>query len=100
MRSSTVNRLEDDPLLWTVAETARQCGVCGRTVNRWINGGHLPVVRFSPRAVRIPSAAVRAFIARQARAIVPAPLPFLENRSCAAQQLADVLRRPRPAKRR
>ena len=62
--------------------------------------GHLPVVRFSPRAVRIPSAAVRAFIARQARAIVPAPLPFLENRSCAAQQLADVLRRPRPAKRR
>ncbi len=90
----------NDPLLWTVAETARQCGVCDRTVNRWINGGHLPVVRFSPRAVRIPSAAVRAFVARQARVTMPAPLPFLENRSCAAQQLADILRRPRPAKRR
>ena len=89
----------NDPLLWTVAETARQCGVCGRTVNRWIDGGHLPVVRFSPRAVRIPSAAVRAFIARQARAQVPAPLP-LETQTCAAQQLADVLRRSRPAKRR
>ena len=65
------------------------------TDDEFIRRVHLDLTGLPPSAD-----AVRAFIARQARAIVPAPLPFLENRSCAAQQLADVLRRPRPAKRR
>ena len=88
----------DDPLLWTMEETARQCAVSRRTVQRWVNDGSLPVVRFGCRVTRIPSAAVRAFIARRARSYIPAP--SLETQSCAAQQLANIIQLPRPTKPR
>lgn len=89
----------DDPLLWTMEETARQCAVSRRTVQRWVNDGSLPVVRFGCRATRIPSAAVRAFIARRARSSIPAPIS-LEPQSCAAQELANIIKFQRKTKRR
>ena len=91
--------VSDDPLLWTMGEVARQCGVSRRTIQRWVNDGSLPVVRFGCRATRIPSAAVRAFIARRVRSSMPAPIA-LETPTCAAQELAKIIRLPRPAKRR
>ena len=57
MKSNEVNMRTgplDDPLLWTMEETARQCAVSRRTVQRWVNDGSLPVVRFGCRATRIP----------------------------------------------
>jgi excisionase family DNA binding protein len=52
-----------EPLLWTIAQTARalQCGEC--TVARWIKDGKLAVVCLG-RSVRIHPQDVKALIAK------------------------------------
>ena len=54
----------DETLLWTIEETARQLSVHPRTVNRLIEKGELPVVRIG-RAVRIEIQAVHHFLNKQ-----------------------------------
>ena len=46
--TTEVNR-EDDVLLWTVSETARQLAVCQRTVSRLIDQGALPIISIGRR---------------------------------------------------
>lgn len=41
-----------DPLL-TVAECVEYSGFSPKTIRRWIDREHLPVVRFGPRFVRV-----------------------------------------------
>ncbi len=89
--------------LWTLAETADHCGVSPRTVQRWLLRGELPTVKFGKKTVRIPSAAVRAFIARNTRVLMPAiaaPNPVTRTEPCAAQRLADIIRLPVKARLR
>lgn len=48
-----------DERLLTLDEVAQRCGVKRGTVYRWIREGRLPYVRLSPRAIRVPAAALR-----------------------------------------
>jgi excisionase family DNA binding protein len=83
--------------LLPIAETAQQCGVSSRTVQRWLAQGELPAVKFGKRTVRIPSAAVRAFIAKNTRVktpVIAAPVDLPGNKPCAAQRLAEIIRLP------
>lgn len=89
--------------LWTLAETADHCGVSPRTVQRWLLRGELPIVKFGEKTVRIPIAAVRAFIARNTRVNTPtiaAPIALPRTEPCAAQRLADIIRLPVKARLR
>ena len=56
--------INDQTLLWTIEETARQLSVHPRTVNRLIEKGELPVVRIG-RAKRIEMQAVHHFISNR-----------------------------------
>lgn len=89
----------NDPLLWTLKETARQCGVSPRTVQRWVKSGALSAVQIHARLIRIPSAAVRGFIARNGEVSSPSTTPR-ESDPCAAQQLAEIIRFPRLGQKR
>ena len=82
--------------LWTATEIARHCGVSPRTVQRWLALGELPAVKFGKRTVRIPSAAVLAFIARSTRVNTAEPAVQIASgeKSCAAQRLAEIIRLP------
>jgi excisionase family DNA binding protein len=46
-----------------------ECDVTERTVRYWIADGELPVVRFSPRCVRVPRAEYEAFKLRHFAAV-------------------------------
>jgi len=52
---------ESDTLLWDLAETARQLGVCQRTVRRMLDRGVLPRLKMG-RTVRIPRQAVERYV--------------------------------------
>lgn len=83
--------------LWTAAETAQQCGVSRRTVQRWLALGELPAVKFGKRTTRIPSVAVRAFIEKNTGVKTYEPaVQFArgEEKSCAAQRLVEIIRLP------
>lgn len=83
--------------LWTATEIARHCGVSPRTVQRWLALGELPAVKFGKRTVRIPSSAVRAFIAKNTRLKTVEPAVQIapgEDKPCAAQRLAEIIRLP------
>ena len=83
---------------WSIKEVAEYLEVSPRTVQRWVAKGQLPAVKIGRRLVRIPRQAVRAFIARQTRLTLQESTAF-EGSTCAAQQLAQVIRF-RPAKGR
>lgn len=36
-----------------VRDVARQCGVCEKTIRRWIKAGRLPAQKLSPRTLRV-----------------------------------------------
>lgn len=76
----------NDPLLWTLKETAWQCGVSPRTIQRWVKCGALAAVRIHSRFIRIPSAAVRGLVARTSEVSSPLITPR-EHEPCAAQQI-------------
>lgn len=83
--------------LLTATEAARHCGVSSRTVQRWLVQGELPVVKFGKRTVRIPMTAVRAFIAKNTHVKTPVmdvQTVIPENKPCAAQRLAEIIRLP------
>lgn len=89
--------------LFRINEAAQYCGVSPRTVRRWLLRGELPVVKFGEKMVRIPSAAVRAFIARNTRVntlTIAAPIALPRTEPCAAQRLADIIRLPVKARLR
>jgi excisionase family DNA binding protein len=89
--------------LLRINEAAQYCGVSPRTVQRWLLRGELPVVKFGKKTVRIPSTAVRAFIARHTRVHSPAiaaPIALPRTEPCAAQRLADIIRLPVKARLR
>lgn len=46
----------------TLTQFADELGVADRTVRRWIAEGRLPVIRLSPRVIRIRRADADAFI--------------------------------------
>ena len=89
----------NDPLLWTLKETARQCGVSCRTIQRWLQSGELSAVKIPPRFIRIPSAAVHRFLARNSEVSSPI-ITTREHEPCAAQQLAEIIRFPRLGQKR
>ena len=63
-------------LLWSLNEAAQQLGgVSRRTVQRLIARGDLPVVRVGLRLVRVPSEAVREYVAARTKTA--------DNRTCA-----------------
>ncbi len=83
--------------LYRVDEAAEYCGVSPRTVQRWLALGELPAVKFGKRTVRIPSTAVLAFIAKNTRLKTVEPAVQIaprEDKPCAAQRLAEIIRLP------
>lgn len=59
--SPPTNRRERrHPELIGLQEAADRCGVCYKTVRRWISSGHLNAVRVGPRALRVAAADVEA----------------------------------------
>ena len=50
------------PELLTVDDAASRLCIAKRTLYRLTDGGALPVVRITPRAVRIPADAIEEFI--------------------------------------
>ena len=89
----------NNPLLWTIQEAARQCSVSPRTIQRWVKSGAVPTVKIPARLIRIPSAALRAFLLQPETVSLP-PLSPLESEPCAAQRLAEIIRFPRPGQTR
>jgi excisionase family DNA binding protein len=88
-------RYPDD--LLPIAEAAQHCGVSSRTVQRWLAQGELPAVKFGKRTTRISITAVRAFIAKNTRVNPAEPAVQLapgEDKPCAAQRLAEIIRLP------
>ncbi|MCP5158515.1 MAG: helix-turn-helix domain-containing protein [Gammaproteobacteria bacterium] len=80
---------------WSIQKAAEYLEVSSRTMERWIASGQLPTVKFGRRLVRIPYAALRVFIAQNARRSVQESVAW-ESSTCAAQELAQVIRfRPR-----
>lgn len=60
-KRSSVNRRERrHPELIGLQEAADRCGVCYRTIRRYIANGRLNAVRVGPRALRVDAAAVEA----------------------------------------
>ncbi len=57
----TVGRTPPPPLL-SVDQAARRLGVSRRTVQAWVSGSKLAVIRLSPRCLRIDPADLAAFV--------------------------------------
>ena len=56
----------DEQLLWDIEETARQLGVCTRTVRRLIMRGEFPAVRVG-RCIRVSAQGVREWLEKTMR---------------------------------
>lgn len=89
----------NEPLLWTIQEAARQCSVSPRTIQRWVKSGAVPAVKMPARFIRIPSAAIRAFLIQPGEVSLPPP-SLRESEPCAAQRLAEIIRFPRQGQTR
>lgn len=89
----------NEPLLWTIQEAARQCSVSPRTIQRWVKNGAVPAIKIPARLIRIPSAAIRAFLLPQENVSLP-PQSLRESEPCAAQRLAEIIRFPRQGQTR
>ncbi len=63
---------ESDRLLLRITEAAERLAVGRSTVYELIGAGELPVIHIG-RAVRIPAAAVRNWVERQADELTPSP---------------------------
>ncbi|CCK59355.1 helix-turn-helix transcriptional regulator [Mycobacterium canetti] len=50
------------PDLIGLSEAAERCGVCYRTIRRWIAHGDLDAVRVGPRLIKVDAAAVDALM--------------------------------------
>jgi len=59
---SNAQQHHDSETLLKVPEVAQRCSVHVRTVRAWISAGHLPVLRFGRRCVRIDPRDLKRFL--------------------------------------
>ena len=50
------------PKNYSIEQVAAECGVCERTVRRWLSSGVIRGVRVGPKLIRIPRAEVERLL--------------------------------------